>query len=118
MWIAFFATGIISLVIKLLTHRPRPFIEFGFDIINGINFSFPLWNSSFPSWHAAALFAVYPFLDKKIKYYWLIFAIIIIINRAYTGFHYLSDIIAGALLGHITIWLIIYFNKRFRILKI
>ena len=116
MWIAFFSSGLLSLVIKLITNRTRPFIALNLDKIANIDYSFASWNTSFLSWHTAALFTVYPFLDKKIKYYWLIFAFIITINRVYTGFHYLSDLIAGALLGHMTIWIIIYLNKRFRIL--
>lgn len=118
MWAAFFISGVASLVIKLLTERTRPFVEFGFDAIHGINFDFAIWNSSFPSWHAAALFVVYPFLNKKIRYYWIAFALIVIVNRVYTGFHYLSDVVAGVLLGHAIVWLVIYLNKRFKILRI
>ena len=116
MWAAFFISGVASLVIKLLTERTRPFVEF--DAIHGINFDFAIWNSSFPSWHAAALFVVYPFLNKKIRYYWIAFALIVIVNRVYTGFHYLSDVVAGVLLGHAIVWLVIYLNKRFKILRI
>ena len=116
MWIAFFTTGLFSLIIKLIVGRSRPFISLGLEKLNGVDFNFALWNSSFLSWHSAALFVIYPFLEKKVRYYWLVFALILAINRVYTGVHYLSDVIAGILLGHATAWLIIYINKRFRIL--
>jgi|TARA_Y100000310_G_scaffold334238_1_gene413585 undecaprenyl-diphosphatase len=116
MWAAFFTSGVFSLIIKLVIGRARPFITLSLDMIKGIDYNFAIWNSSFLSWHAASLFVVYPFLNNKVKYYWLIFALILAFNRIYTGFHYMSDVIAGIMLGHATAWFFIYINKKFRIL--
>jgi|TARA_B100001971_G_C18196632_1_gene541879 undecaprenyl-diphosphatase len=116
MWVAFFTSGVFSLIIKLVIGRARPFIALSLDMIKGIDYNFAIWNSSFLSWHAASLFVVYPFLNNKVKYYWLVFALILSFNRVYTGFHYLSDVMAGIMLGHATAWLFIYINKKFRIL--
>lgn len=57
---------------------------------------------AFPSMHAAVSFAVLPVLWKpfpRARWCWLGMAVFISLSRLYFGVHYLSDIIAGALLG-------------------
>lgn len=118
MWFAFFTSGFFSLILKLITNRVRPFTELSLNLLNNINYHFAVWNTAFPSWHTAALFVVYPFLNKKVKYYWIVFALLLSFSRIYTGVHYLSDVIGGILLGHSIAWLIIFLNRRFKIIKI
>ena len=84
--------GIIyTYILKIIIARPRP-LE---SIMNLAS-----WDSSFPSSHAAAVFAILPLLDKKIQPYWLAFAILMAISRLYLGVHYASDVIAGIAIGY------------------
>ena len=64
MWIAFFSSGLLSLIIKLITNRTRPFIALNLDKISNIDYNFASWNTSFLSWHTASLFVIYPGLFK------------------------------------------------------
>jgi len=85
---------------KLLFHRGRPLLA----VINETDFSFP-------SGHATIAVAFYGYLayffikSLKDKYTWpiiiLTFLIIILIgfSRLYLGVHYLSDVLAGYLVG-------------------
>ena len=58
---------------------------------------------AFPSGHSAAVFTAYPLLERFFppsKWIWLGFSLLVLISRMYLGKHYLSDILAGALLGY------------------
>lgn len=96
--------------------RPRPFV------VNAVTQLIPYSAeaSSFPSGHAAFFFAlasaVY-FHNKKAGIYFLIAASFICLSRVFVGVHYLSDILAGALIGLFSGWLVwrlydFYQNKK------
>jgi len=54
-------------------------------------------------------------LNKKIGLVWLVIALIVSISRLYLGAHYLSDVIAGALIGYgIGVLVIWVYNKYFK----
>ena len=98
LWLSFALASLVTLALKLLIARARPFEVLALD-----PGTFAFWDSSFPSWHAAMAFSALPVLDKEfsnIKLFWIIFAILIALSRIYFGFHFLSDIIAGALIGY------------------
>lgn len=94
-------------VIKILIQRPRP--------LGGLETESTF---SFPSGHALISAAFFGFL---IYYFWqnsrrrarkvafLIFGIILIlligVSRLYLGAHYVSDVVAGCLLGFIWLWI-------------
>ncbi|RMF56060.1 phosphatase PAP2 family protein [Candidatus Woesearchaeota archaeon] len=96
LWISFFTAGIISLAIKFLVQRPRPFFEVF------IPFFSRLPDYSFPSTHTALAFAAIPILDKEypmFKWFWILFGLLVGFSRIYNGYHYLSDVVAGAVIG-------------------
>jgi membrane-associated phospholipid phosphatase len=104
---AILAWPIIAQIIGSLYNRPRPFMV---GEIQEVIFHRPTY--SFPSDHAAALFAVgFSILFsgyKKLAGLVLLLAFIICFYRVATGIHFPSDIIAGAIIG-LTAALIIKF---------
>lgn len=75
----------LSLLLKEIIARPRP------DMLD---------DKSFPSGHSTMLFVLFPFLKTKaIKISWLVFSIILVSARIYTGLHYFSDIICAVVLS-------------------
>lgn len=75
---------------------------------------------SFPSMHAAFCFTILPFLSrifvsKSMRALTGLLLLAVVFSRVYIGLHYMSDIIAGSLLGYssATFWL--YCDKRWNI---
>jgi len=106
--------GIIVSLIRLAWHRPRPFVAL--HLIPLIPY---IDRGSFPSGHAAALFAlaliVYCF-HKKTGIVFLVLSGLGALARVYVGIHWPSDILVGALLGLGSAILIHWlFKKRFKI---
>lgn len=67
---------------------------------------------SFPSGHATALFAIAMavyFYNKKLGYWLFAVAAVVSVARVIAGVHYPSDILAGAVVGIITAWLMEWF---------
>ncbi len=91
----------ISRLGKFLWERPRPFVQLGFE---------PLINTSaaslsFPSSHATVAFALAGALyhyDKKWGRWALGCAAIVAASRVLVGVHFVSDVLAGAVLGVVT----------------
>ena len=90
--IGFLLAVVLGYLLKFLVHRERPLG--GFEATASF---------SFPSGHATALFAAYPFVQRSFPLFKILFILILILGsfgRLYLGMHYLSDIITGALLGY------------------
>ncbi|MBI4448333.1 phosphatase PAP2 family protein [Candidatus Woesearchaeota archaeon] len=102
------ASEIIVFVMKYLVGRIRP------DVIFGVAALVQEASPSFPSAHAAAIFAALPVLNKeypKLKILWIAISLLIAYSRIYVGVHYLSDVIAGAMIGYAIGKLIIYLKN-------
>jgi undecaprenyl-diphosphatase len=73
-------------------------------------------SASFPSGHAAFFFAlataVY-FYNKKLGGFFFVSAFLISIARVFCGIHWPSDILAGALIGIFSGWLMFKFFKKY-----
>lgn len=102
--------GIVGLV-RWLWPRQRPFIE------NQVNLLFDKANeASFPSGHAAFFFAlstVIFFYNKKAGIGFFLASFLISISRVFTGVHWPSDILAGAMVGIFSGWLVVKVFKKF-----
>ena len=108
----FVARLIIVEFIRAIIPRARPFLAHSaVQLIAKGN------ESSFPSGHAAALFAIATaiyFYNKKAGVLLCIVAILVSIARVIAGVHYPSDIIAGAIVGIGTAWIFkIFFKEKF-----
>ncbi|WP_025718307.1 undecaprenyl-diphosphatase [Paenibacillus sp. 1-18] len=80
-----------------LFYRDRPFV--GHAVIQLIHHEA---NASFPSNHALGAFALAAILwlhRQKYRVLWVILAVLIAVSRVWTGVHYPSDILAGAVIG-------------------
>ncbi len=97
LWSAFIASFISAFIIKLIVLRQRPIDAFTYPFTNIVNYSFP-------SLHAMVAFALLPllleFLPKQ-KNIWISFAFLVGFTRVYFGFHFLSDVVFGALFGYL-----------------
>jgi undecaprenyl-diphosphatase len=87
----------ISGILSHFFYRDRPFVTH--DVLQLIKHAA---NASFPSDHATAAFAVataFWIVKPRIGKLWLLIAACIAFSRVWTGVHYPSDVLAGALIG-------------------
>ncbi|OGE78240.1 MAG: hypothetical protein A2751_03735 [Candidatus Doudnabacteria bacterium RIFCSPHIGHO2_01_FULL_46_14] len=100
------ARGIITEIIRYAYKRPRPFVNDQLENVRQLVVKSVI-NDSFPSGHAAfyfaIAFAVY-FQNRKAGAVLIILAVILGTTRIYTGIHYPSDILGGALIGFASAW--------------
>jgi undecaprenyl-diphosphatase len=110
---AFFNTAVSVLlanfilkIINLLYFRPRPFTT-----LDDVTLCFyKPWDSSFPSNPATFAFAfataVY-LTHRRVGLVMYGLATLFVLSRVYCGVHYPLDVIAGALLGSVTAWVVV-----------
>lgn len=106
-------------LIRFLYQRPRPFVSHQVHQLL-VHDSF-----SFPSGHAAVFFVLamivflYPSTslgtsNKKAGWYFFAVAFLISLARVFAGIHYPFDILAGAIVGIVSGWLVNkFFSKKF-----
>lgn len=112
---AFVAAGLARLgivnIIRLIWPRTRPFVE------NNINLLVEKSDeASFPSGHAAFYFAISAIVfsyDKKAGVLFFLVSFIITISRVFVGIHWPSDILAGAVIGIFSAWLVNKISRGF-----
>lgn len=105
-FLAFF----ISEVLKISFHTLRPF--FALPDVQALfaesSYAFPSGHATFFSALALALF----FINKKIGYLFMFFALIIGLARIAAGVHFPVDILGGFILGAGVSYLVAYFRKN------
>lgn len=108
----------IGYIFKIFFQTPRPY--FGVQVA-----TVPLIQAagySFPSIHTVICCSLIPFIDKIFEKKWqkyssLFVIILIAFSRPYLGVHYVSDIVAGALIGYISGKLWIYLEKKYQLIE-
>lgn len=94
---------ILTELIRYLYYRPRPFLALNFTaLINGYH------TAAFPSGHAAFYFAlagVVYLLNKKWGQYFIGAAAVMGLARVFVGVHWPLDIVAGAIVGFLSVYL-------------
>jgi len=106
LWFSAACGFVISYILKFLVARERPL---GTEMLLGF------LDYSFPSTHAAITFAIVPILDEEfpmLKWFWILFAVFVAVSRIYLQKHYLSDVLAGILLGYVIGRTIIFLKRK------
>ncbi len=102
---------VITNIIRWIWERPRPFVENNVNLLLSHDPS-----GSFPSGHAAFYFAIATivyFYNKKIGVLFFVASFLISLARVFSGVHWPSDILVGALVGIFSGWLVFKITKRF-----
>lgn len=109
--------GAITTAVKILAHRPRPFVNQA-AIAEGVTLSEAIFHNSlqsFPSGHTATAFALaiaLSLLYQQGKAVFLLFATLVGIQRIISQNHFPSDVIAGALVGIVSAKAIMVFLQH------
>ena len=116
LWFTLGLSALVSFLLKIIVQRSRPF---QLAIVSTLPVlaknSHLTWNLSFPSFQAMLAFCAIPILSKefpRLKYAWVIFASLIAFSRVYFGLHFLSDVIAGGLIGYLIGMIMIKIEKN------
>lgn len=102
---------VLTAIIRWLWFRPRPFVALNF--IPLINQSAK--EASFPSGHASFYFALSTIVycyNKKAGILFYIGSFLIVIARVFVGIHWPLDILAGAVLGVLTGWILNWLFRK------
>lgn len=107
---AILARFVIVELIRWIWQRPRPFVE------NNVNLLLTHNASAFPSGHAAFFFAISTIIylyNKKAGILFFIASFLICLARVFAGIHWPLDILAGAVVGILSGYLVHRVSKKF-----
>jgi membrane-associated phospholipid phosphatase len=110
--------GLFTYFLKLIIARDRPELVSRLVVESGF---------SFPSGHATTAFVAFPILaivvyyssriPKVLKYILIlilaIFPLVVAFSRLYLGVHYLTDVVAGAMVGLSATCVFYYFHSKY-----
>lgn len=111
-----FARGILVTVINLFYHKQRPYQKFNLFLITSKIFS---WKTnipnSFPSRHTTAYVSIaavvalfFPWVGAGL----ILVSLLAGVGRVILGYHWPSDILAGALLGAVVAYYVVLFGHQ------
>jgi undecaprenyl-diphosphatase len=105
-------------ILKKIFQKPRPFMV---EALSTITLAQTM-GYAFPSLHATFCLSIWPFLQrifagKKILYVCALAIITIIFSRMYVGVHYMSDLIAGGVIGFLFARLMLYLQDNFKVIE-
>lgn len=113
LFLTFIVAFALSFVLKLFFLRQRPIENLYHPLINIINYSLP-------STHSMVVFSLLPLLLAylpKQKTFWASFAFLVAFSRIYFDFHYLSDVVFGAVVGYFIGNFLLEFRNKNKSLK-
>ena len=98
--------------LKVFFHRSRPLL----GVFQGLNYSFPSGHSSIAmALYGFLIYLVFNYSDNKYKkFLYLLLGLMIAaigFSRMYLGVHYLSDVLAGYLVGFMSLVIIVIYLK-------
>ncbi|PKN05735.1 MAG: phosphatase PAP2 family protein [Deltaproteobacteria bacterium HGW-Deltaproteobacteria-9] len=108
-------SGVIINLIKPLVGRMRPKLLFEANLYGFDPFRIGYEYNSFPSGHATTVFALATALALFFPRWRLPlvgFAVVVGVSRIVVGAHYLSDVMAGAYVGLMTVFLLVLLCRR------
>jgi undecaprenyl-diphosphatase len=121
LWVTFILSAGISFFLKSSIQKVRPYQLGIASILPALEKANHLiWNFSFPSFHTVLVFSALPLINEKFprfRYVWIIFAVLVAFSRIYFGLHFLSDVIAGGILGYLIGYLVIEVEKENKFLE-
>lgn len=107
--LTFMISVVAAFIIKFIILRQRPLGVLYYPFFSIVDYSFP-------SMHAMVVFSLLPILAEyfpKQKNFWIFFAFAVAFTRIYFGFHFLSDVVFGAIFGYfIGIYLLRLHQKK------
>lgn len=105
LWLTLIVSVAVSFLIKFFVHRLRPYqlqLVPTLDIFQKA--SHLIWDYSFPSFHAMLVFCAIPILSRefpRLRDWWISFSCLVAFSRVYFGVHFLSDVVAGGIIGYL-----------------
>ncbi|MBI2658101.1 phosphatase PAP2 family protein [Candidatus Woesearchaeota archaeon] len=113
LWLAFLASAALAFITKSILLRQRPAETLAYPFTSIINYSFP-------SMHAMAVFALLPAIVEYLprqRAFLLSFGLLAVFSRVYFGFHFLSDVVFGAMFGYFIGYFLLEMHKKKKLWK-
>ena len=105
--------GLLTEIIRFFYFRPRPFVALEFEPL----FNHSALQAAFPSGHAAFYFALafaIFFINRRLGVWYTIGAVFMGLARVYAGVHWPLDIVAGALVSLLSVFVVKWLLEKVR----